>query len=149
MIKEVADRWVAELRSGKYRQTTGYLNVVRSENEEYPVGFCCLGVLCEIAVSDGIVSRSAEASVDSRNGEYVFMNYGDEDSALPPYPVLDAYRMEGSMVPLPRYRISEFVELNGYPPLASLGQVSLVDLNDAGVPFTTIADIIEEFWEEL
>jgi hypothetical protein len=149
MIKEVADRWVAELRSGKYKQTTGYLNVVRSENEEVPVGFCCLGVLCEIAVSDGIVDSAGEEQMDSRDGVYTFAYYGDMNSALLPYKVLHEYDMESSTVPLSAEKVGEFVELNHYAHLAHLDQMSLVDLNDAGVPFSAIANIIEKYWEEL
>lgn len=44
MKKEVADKWVAALRSGKYQQTQGYL---RDSD-----GFCCLGVLCDIFAKD-------------------------------------------------------------------------------------------------
>lgn len=40
MNPEVKERWVAALRSGKYRQTRGTLN-------EGDVSFCCLGVLCD------------------------------------------------------------------------------------------------------
>lgn len=36
----VKERWVAALRSGEYKQTTGYLKT------DY--GYCCLGVLCDI-----------------------------------------------------------------------------------------------------
>ena len=41
MKKKIADRWVAELRSGKYKQATDHL---RTETD----GFCCLGVLCNM-----------------------------------------------------------------------------------------------------
>ncbi len=44
MNKELKDKWVAALRSGKYSQTTGRL---RSEE-----GFCCLGVLCDVEGAD-------------------------------------------------------------------------------------------------
>ena len=40
-LNELAQTWVAELRSGKYKQGQ---NVLRSEDNEY----CCLGVLCEL-----------------------------------------------------------------------------------------------------
>ena len=40
MNKEIADRWIKALRSGKYPQIQGKLR-----KEE---GFCCLGVLCDI-----------------------------------------------------------------------------------------------------
>lgn len=42
MKKEIADMWVAALRSGNYKQG---INRLRNENNE----FCCLGVLCDIS----------------------------------------------------------------------------------------------------
>lgn len=52
MTKELRDKWVAALRSGKYKQTTGALyggtgNIDTDGEREY--GYCCLGVLCDIA----------------------------------------------------------------------------------------------------
>lgn len=41
MNKEIADKWVAALRSGNYNQ--GYLQL--KNNDKY----CCLGVLCDIS----------------------------------------------------------------------------------------------------
>lgn len=41
MDRELRDRWVADLRSGKHRQATGYLHPFRE-------GYCCLGRLCEV-----------------------------------------------------------------------------------------------------
>jgi hypothetical protein len=43
---EVKKAWVQALRSGDYTQSTGRL---RTEG-----GFCCLGVLCDLAVDAGI-----------------------------------------------------------------------------------------------
>jgi hypothetical protein len=40
MKKNVMKKWVAALRSGKYKQGKNHLN----KNEQY----CCLGVLCEV-----------------------------------------------------------------------------------------------------
>lgn len=40
MKKDVRDRWVEALRSGRYRQTTRHL--------KDETGHCCLGVLCEV-----------------------------------------------------------------------------------------------------
>lgn len=42
--KDIADRWVAALRSGEYRQGKGALRI----GDE----FCCLGVLCDIVKDD-------------------------------------------------------------------------------------------------
>lgn len=43
---EIKARWLAALRSGDYKQGRNYL---RSRGTH-----CCLGVLCELAVQDGI-----------------------------------------------------------------------------------------------
>lgn len=40
MKKDIADKWVGALRSGKYKQGRGALH--RGDK------FCCLGVLCEV-----------------------------------------------------------------------------------------------------
>ena len=47
MVKEIKDKWVAALRSGKYKQGSGQLH--NTMNDTY----CCLGVLCaELGVFD-------------------------------------------------------------------------------------------------
>lgn len=43
--KEVYKLWIAALRSGKYKQGKGSLK----EGNKY----CCLGVLCDLAIKDG------------------------------------------------------------------------------------------------
>ena len=50
MNKEIKDKWVTALRSGKYKQTTGALRRVTADGES---GFCCLGVLCDVVDPDG------------------------------------------------------------------------------------------------
>lgn len=45
MDDKLKKKWIDALRSGKYKQTTGALRR-QSDNE---VGYCCLGVLCEVA----------------------------------------------------------------------------------------------------
>lgn len=46
MDPELKARWVAALRSGDYQQVRGWLRATRSDGQ---LGFCCLGVLCEVA----------------------------------------------------------------------------------------------------
>jgi len=50
--REVRDLWVAALRSGEFARTTGKLT--RVDEEGRPYGYCCLGVLCEVAVRAGL-----------------------------------------------------------------------------------------------
>lgn len=54
MDQDIKKRWTDALRSGEYSQDRNWL--ATSD------GYCCLGVLCEIAVQDGVVFRE--------NGEY-------------------------------------------------------------------------------
>jgi hypothetical protein len=42
MKRDIAEKWVAALRSGKYRQHRGGLT-------DSLGGFCCLGVLCDLS----------------------------------------------------------------------------------------------------
>jgi hypothetical protein len=62
MIPEIQQKWVAALRSGDYAQGSGLLRT--SDNK-----FCCLGVLCDLAVKSGV-------SVECRqtDGYYVYDN---------------------------------------------------------------------------
>lgn len=46
MLNENAKKWVAALRSGRYRQTTGLLT--------RDGAYCCLGVACAIAEDAGL-----------------------------------------------------------------------------------------------
>lgn len=46
MKKEIKELWVQALRSGEYNQSFCSLN--------NGIGYCCLGVLCDLAVKDGV-----------------------------------------------------------------------------------------------
>jgi hypothetical protein len=56
MNPAIKAQWVAALRSGYYQQSK---HTLRSA-----VGFCCLGVLCDLAVQQGIASWSEPADED-------------------------------------------------------------------------------------
>lgn len=47
MKPEIKEKWVAALRSGKYEKGRGRLNYGNKQ-------FCCLGVLCEVALAEGL-----------------------------------------------------------------------------------------------
>jgi hypothetical protein len=50
MNTDIKERWLVELRSDRYEQGIDYL----CRGEKY----CCLGVLCELAVADGITQKT-------------------------------------------------------------------------------------------
>lgn len=113
MKTEVKEKWVAALRSGQYPQARGVLN--RTE----PPGFCCLGVLCELAAAEGVVSKSTGS---------VRASYGEDSKAyLLPYEVQEWAGVDESPV----------VVDNGYT-------VYLTEENDGGQSFKQIADLIEK-----
>jgi hypothetical protein len=136
MKKEIADRWIAALRSGEYAQTQGRLS---EKNLEGGNAFCCLGVLCDL--------------------------YREEHGTLvwkdpPPCSTTRTVRVpgvvEGSTGTLPE-AVMDWAEL-----LTPLGEIrewvrdetlgdlaSLAELNDHGWSFERIGDFIEKYWEDL
>jgi len=67
MKKEIADKWIAALRSGEYKQGMGALH--DTSNDSY----CCLGVLCKVMDSpieqgQSFLSLEAQKQADMRTG---------------------------------------------------------------------------------
>lgn len=119
MKKEVADLWIEALRSGKYRQGIGNLN--------YKNQFCCLGVLCEVAIANGL---NVEVELPENTS---MMKYDGAKTILPSTVQQWAgMRTDGGRRDLE----------NKIP--------SLWELNDnLGYTFNAIANVIESEWETL
>jgi hypothetical protein len=113
MKAEIKEKWVAALRSGDYRQTQGAL--ARRGSLGGPLSHCCLGVLCEIAAENGVVSRHDD-------GRRIQFGVGGGTAYLP----------------LP---VVEWADLSDTNP--KVGGEYLAVLNDEGVPFSVIANLIE------
>ena len=118
MKEKIAKMWSDALRSDKFAQLKGALsNPTRTRH-------CCYGVLCELAIQDGI-------EIETRVNEHDEMVYGN-NSALPPKKVAEWARLR-----------TENGVLNGVPA------GSLVGMNDAAHSFEEIADVIERRWSEI
>lgn len=111
--EEVIKLWVKALRSGKYKQTK---KVLRNRQ-----GFCCLGVLCDLAEKDG---GQGWAKSESLDGMYY---YGADSQTGTLSPRMAAF-IVGSKNP---YKQDEILE-------------ELVNLNDSGHSFDKIATVIEK-----
>lgn len=124
MDQDIKARWVAALRSGQYQQTEGYLQTRD--------GFCCLGVLCEIAVQDGVIQSEVREVHEAHTNTQGIVTYGTEGNtmeAVLPSPVYDWARLDDSN---PR------VIYDGV-------SIPISDLNDdEKLNFDQIADVIEE-----
>ena len=133
MNTEIKAQWLAALRSGEYTQTSGAL---RRENSDGSVGFCCLGVLCEILAKDGKIKYQPE----------------DEYSDLRKYGAgVDGEGdfVSGSAFSLP-YVVRELVGIStdaGEFEDAEGCDRTLISLNDSqGKAFPEIADYIEKYF---
>lgn len=121
MNKEIKDKWVKALTSGKYKQTTSFLK----DN----VGYCCLGVLCDIYRKE------------TKKGVWV----RDEDNNAFAFKV--EYYSEYELLPK---EVKEWANLTSINPTVTLGEneghsfgiPTLADINDNGKSFKDIAEII-------
>jgi len=117
--------WVAALRSGKYFQGTGALN----RGDEY----CCLGVACEVAMANGLpVTKDRNV-----NGEIGY----DGQTAFLPEVVKEWFGM--------KYETGEFDNPKAGEDYDEPKTLELHELNDEGMPFDEIADVIELNWRKL
>lgn len=110
MNQEVKAKWLAALRSGEFEQGKRFLRV---EDR-----FCCLGVLCHLAVEEGV----APASIPEA-GRAVWSYGALEKSGTLPAEVI------------------AWADIGSSDPFA--GAVRLTTANDGGSTFEEIADMIE------
>jgi len=161
MKRKVAEELEKRLRSGDYKQGRGFLHILpgAAEGDEY----CCLGVLCEMAVEEGVVKKS------TTRGEHSTAYYGssDTDEAA----VTGWYNRVLPVAVVEWAGIKTQVDLDeSWPALLddnegiarfargmadsesyvqSVGDrterhISLASMNDSGVPFEEIADFIRD-----
>lgn len=121
-LNPVAQKWVEALRSGKYKQAKGQLAI---HDEKGAVKYCCLGVLCELAVAEGIVKKKEK-------GKSHVIVYGQRDDLLP----VKVQKWAG-------------LKTNNGKVSQELQGRSLAVLNDEGISFKKIARLIEQRAKEL
>jgi hypothetical protein len=147
MKKEIADLWVAALRSGEYQQEKGTLVKVDHDNGDI-LGYCCLGVLCELAVKAGVpvTKDGGQDESDEPDDSYYTSITFDNNDALTPESVRKWSGLrssDGSVADWPMDPSEEYTNLeNDFP-------TSLAGLNDGGKTFNEIADLIEKHYEVL
>ena len=74
MRKDIKDEWVRRLRSGDYEQGQGYLR--------FGDKYCCLGVLCDMAVEAGVIEETHGPS--EKFSLFVSVGGGFQTQMLPP-----------------------------------------------------------------
>ena len=102
--------------------------------DSYKWEYCCLGVLCELAVADGEEMEITFYELPTAQRVFYSPEYKtaayDGDYNFPPYSVAQWAGMK---------------DVNGDYG----GDKTLSEMNDKSIPFNEIADIIEENWATL
>ena len=78
MNPDIKVRWVEALRSGRYEQARGVLR--KQIDDQGRVGYCCLGVLCDLYVGLGV----GHWGVSNYDGSVSFRTEGGSASIYPP-----------------------------------------------------------------
>lgn len=137
MKPEIKERWVGALRSGAYEQGRG---VLRGSE-----GYCCLGVLCELAAEDGIV-EIVEAELDER----LFDTYEPEERPTHAYKEpngdSETFYLPTAVQEWADVEFNPSIDWNAESETDKLSQFRyLSTLNDQGKTFKEISDLIEEY----
>ncbi len=144
MKKEIAELWTAALRSGDYQQSTSSLVKVDTNNGDV-LGYCCLGVLCDLAEkADVDVVRTKQVAYYEDDEEWHYNHTFDgRDDLLP-----DVVRKWAGM---DTNDGSIYVSWDSPedPAREDFNNESLAGLNDEGKTFAQIADLIEKYSERL
>ena len=117
MLNENAKKWVAALRSGKYKQTKNVLHRTNGQDK-----FCCLGVACDLFIKSG---GKLSAVRKKHDGSIPCISYAGKTGILPA-------------------TVKKWLGLSG--PEGEYGKYedqSLTMLNDNGKTFKYIAKLIE------
>lgn len=134
MNKKIAKQWVAALRSGDFKQGEGRLESNDGQN-------CCLGVLCNLAMLEGVCDYSHIS-----NGFHNEVKFDGKDEFLP-RSVKDWAGMKSYSGKLTKE--IAFGKDVSFPKQT----VTLAQLNDGDAfrtrSFNEIADLIEKNWEIL
>ena len=131
MDKHIKQLWIDALLSGEYKQGTGQLHTQETDGTDY---FCCLGVLTDLAIKNGVPLEIEVQSADTGerriayNGCYEYLPLAVAEWAG--VPTQGSYNLVAS-------------EDNERVTAATQ---SLAELNDEGYPFEDIAEEIKEFF---
>lgn len=136
MNREIADKWTAALRSGKYTQTDGCL---KRQWHDGSCSYCALGVLCDL-----FKQEHPDEILEDLNGDGSMVYIIDDSVHLQELPERVA-NWAGTWDQNARFNSSaDPVDWRSRNRSAH-GQVTTVsDANDFGLFFDEIADLIDQ-----
>jgi hypothetical protein len=119
MRESVKNKWVAALKSGKYKQGHGALHSIQDDNET----FCCLGVLCEVFMDEG-------NGLDVGRTQNNFVKYNGQTS-------------------YPPKEVREWAGMCHVSGRASNANYCVAAINDTADSFTPSIEYIEQYWKNM
>ena len=129
MNKDLKKRWIAALKSGDYKQGRSRLN----QNNQ----FCCLGVLCDLLADDGLISKEL-----SQKDSTLFLYDNDSSGLTDQVQSISGINSSLGTIQL-NDQVMEILPDKDNREMLGNSYAKLAFLNDRGIPFSTIADIIE------
>lgn len=135
MKGEALDELVKRLRSGEYVQGQGALRRHADEDETVDT-YCCLGVMCEMAVEAGIV-HLVETDIPGHSFGYQAPNGAEAHTAYLPAAVIEWAGLVSDLRKYPDLGDYHYEERGQFSELEDL---SLAQMNDSGKPFPEIAN---------
>lgn len=156
-------QWIANLRSGDYKQAQGALKDVigcykGNDTIEPIIGYCCLGVACETVVNSDLPDY---LKPDTIKNEFAY----DGEGGVMPYSVYIALNIQTGIMADNNSRGNPIIDI-GFPlrdrdsKHQMLTRLSLTELNDSveeldggsfrhKFTFSMIADVIEYFADQI
>jgi len=144
-MNQIARAWVAKLRSGRHRQGIGALISEQDGNRHY----CCLGLAYTVIPDTEIIPSQTRGVMRCRvrgeedyssdvltEGGRVALGLNDDIGSF-------SWASLEKKAPHLAKRIIDSTQSDDAKFLIQTSDVSLATLNDAGVSFETIADVIE------
>jgi hypothetical protein len=144
------ERWVTNLRNGVYQQGQGFLRQEVSMNQKTGQGIikhCCLGVLAEMYLEQNTAQLTLVRAPSTTPGKHIW-----QFKELNPSAETEAAGLTTTIACLPEV-VGEALNLSGTGLVCSVIDthrasechlMSLAALNDCGVSFAKIADVIEQ-----
>lgn len=126
--------WLEDLRSGNFRQGSGLLHR-QHDNTATGHTFCCLGVLSERAVAEGVCERELHRRSELDPSFAGVYNYTETDES-------GTYREHHYLLPT----VQKWAGLDNSDPYVTINdrRARVSTHNDDGATFEQIADAIED-----
>lgn len=140
MNKDIKKEWIEALRSKEYVQGNGYLN---HEGEH-----CCLGVLCELYVDRGLGKWEENDESPKAIMSLEYLNIKDEGVLIDSVKNWAGLKTTSGEVYVPvsiveKLDLWDILGVDREDDRKEEYRIDLTELNDGGVSFEQISDIIE------